>query len=453
MTETLATYSLKDAAAVLNVSCDEEALFKRVCTDSRTLEKGDLFVALKGPNFDGHDHLEQVKSKGAVGAIVSETQKTELIQLKVKDTRLALAELAKARRAAFKGKVVGLTGSNGKTTVKEFIAAILRKAGKVLATHGNLNNDIGLPLTLLELKGDEDFAVIEMGANHHGEIAFLTDIAKPDVAVITNAGAAHLEGFGSVEGVSRAKGEIYSGLSAQGKAIVNLDDKYSDYWRSLVSKFEMIGFGIDAKDALIAASNLHDNDGKNSFLLKTPAGECEVSLNLPGIHNVRNALAAAAVAYALDIELGKIKSALEEMQPVRGRLNFISGLNDSLVIDDTYNANRDSMKAAIDVLSKRAGKKIVVLGDFFESGENAVLMHQEIGEYAQEKGIDELFALGELSKNAIDAFKGEGKHFSNKIELIQQLQNGLDSNTTVLVKGSRGMKMEEIVEKLIVRHS
>ncbi len=453
MTETLITYSLKNAAAVLDVPCDNEALFKRVCTDSRTLEEGDLFVALKGPNFDGHDHVAQAKTKGAIGAVVSEIQKSELVQLKVKDTRLALAELAKARRAAFKGKVIGLTGSNGKTTVKEFIAAILSKSGKVLATRGNLNNDIGLPLTLLELKGDEDFAVIEMGANHHGEIAFLTNIAKPDVAVITNAGAAHLEGFGSLEGVSQAKGEIFLGLTTQGKAIVNLDDKYSDYWQGLVGKFEMIGFGIDSKGALVTASNLHDNDGKNSFLLKTPAGECEVSLNLSGIHNVCNALAAAAVSYALGIELEKIKSALAEMRPVKGRLNFVSGRNDSLVIDDTYNANRDSMKAAIDVLSKRGGKRIAVLADLFESGEDAVLLHQEIGEYAREKGINALFTLGELSKHALDAFEGEGKHFSSKNELIKQLQSILDSNTTVLVKGSRGMRMEEVVGQIIVEHN
>jgi len=456
MNETLDTYTLKNAAAVLGVSCADDAVFQRVRTDSRTLQAGDLFVALKGPNFDGHDHVEQAQHKGAVGAVVSTKQDIEFAQLEVKDTRLALAQLAKARRAAFKGKVVGLTGSNGKTTVKEMIAAILRESGKVLATKGNLNNDIGVPLTLLELEGDEAFAVIEMGANHPGEIAFLTDTTKPDVALITNAGAAHLEGFGSIEGVARAKGEIYSGLTKNGKAIVNLDDKYSGYWESIVTAYEIIGFALENKEALITASNIREIDGINHFTIKTPNGECEVSLNFPGEHNVQNALAATSIAYALNVDLDKVKIGLQSLLPVKGRLNFIAGRNGCLVIDDTYNANRDSMKAAIDVLAKESRRKIAVLGDLFESGENANELHAEIGVYAHEKGIDEFYGLGELSKNATDAFNasnnalnGEGKHFLDKDQLTQQLQQKLDENIAILIKGSRGMRMEEVVEKLI----
>ena len=316
MTAMLANYSLKNAAAVLNVSCAEDVQFDRVCADSRTLQAGDLFVALIGPNFDGHDHLQQAKQRGAVAAVVSKLQDVKLPQLKVKNTRLALAELAKARRLAFKGKVVGLTGSNGKTTVKEFIAAILRQAGKVLATQGNLNNDIGVPLTLLSLAGDENYAVIEMGANHHGEIAFLTDITKPDIALITNAGAAHLEGFGSVEGVSRAKGEIYGGLTNNGIAIVNFDDQYSEYWQTLTEKHSVIGFGIDADDAAVKAVDINQQQDGTCFQLVTPHAETEIRLSLPGLHNVRNALAAAAVAVALKLDLQKVKSALESIQQI-----------------------------------------------------------------------------------------------------------------------------------------
>jgi len=447
---TLSTNSLHEVASVLNTTPPEkDGFFAHVSTDTRTLSDNDLFVALKGPNFDGHDHLQQAFDKGAIAAVVSnENKNIALIQFKVDDTRLALGQLAKAKRQAFNGKVVGVTGSNGKTTVKELTTAILSVNGDVLSTLGNLNNDIGLPLTLLRLSNNEDFAVIEMGANHHGEIDYLTHIALPDVAVITNAGEAHLEGFGDVAGVAKAKGEIYSGLSSTGVAIVNADDDYADYWRSEIKNDNLLSFGL-SESADVRATNIVQKEMSCEFDLQVSGKSISVSLPLLGLHNVRNALAAAAISHALECDNVQIKSGLENSHAVKGRLTILKGHNQSVIIDDTYNANPNSVKAGIDVLKEKSGENILVLGDLLEMGANASEMMKNLGEYAAQNGIHELLAYGEISEHAVVGFSGNGTFYKNKSELINFLRNKLNANTNVLIKGSRGMRMEEVVQALL----
>ncbi len=443
---TLNDYTLAAVTKVLNTEAgDVGGEFSAISTDTRTLKAGELFVALKGDNFDGHDHVAQAMEKGAVAAIVDHRLPLEFPQIVVADTRRALGELARARRLAFRGKVIALTGSNGKTTVKELIAAILRLQGKVLATEGNFNNDIGLPLTFLRLHNDEQFAVIEMGANHPGEIAYLTRIALPDVALITNAGAAHLEGFGSVEGVAKAKAEIFEGLSTNGVAIVNLDDAYADLWLAKTQRFRQIGFGAHSDLASITARDVELRPESTRFSLSIRDDTQRVNLNLSGWHNISNALAAAAAATAVGVEPELIKQGLEGFAGVSGRLKIMRLSNGALLIDDTYNANLDSMKAAIDVLSHYPAPRVLVIGDLFESGERAQEIHKQLGQYAQEQGVDELLAVGELSQYATQAFGDKGRHFAGKDELIEYLKLKLTPQKVVLVKGSRGMRMEEVV--------
>jgi len=444
-------YNLSSVARVLDSTLiGDDDVFIGVSTDTRTLKSGELFLALVGPNFDGHEHLQEASDKGAVAAVVSqEFGDLSLTQIKVEDTRLALANMAKARRNAFGGQVIGLTGSNGKTTVKELIAATLKRRGKVLATQGNFNNDIGLPLTLLNIENDEAFAVIEMGANHHGEIEFLSSIARPDVALITNAGAAHLEGFGSVEGVAKAKGEIFSGLAHDGVAIINADDEYSDYWQKVAKDFQQIRFAIDAEGVEIKANDVRIDANHTVFDLQTPKDSISICLSIGGKHNVLNALAATAVAYTQGVELQEIKRALELFKPVKGRLDFRKSLRKAIVIDDTYNANFDSTLAAIDVLADQQGKKILIVGDMLESGDSAVELHEDIGRIAKEKGIDELLAFGELSQSAVKMFGDKGQYFLEKQQLIDYAEKQLHENVSILVKGSRGMRMEEVVNQLV----
>jgi UDP-N-acetylmuramoyl-tripeptide--D-alanyl-D-alanine ligase len=344
--------------------------------------------------------------------------------------------------------VVGVTGSNGKTTVKEMVAAILAvHAGAecVHATRGNLNNHIGLPLTLLGMRAGCRYVVAEMGMNHFGEIAYLTRIACPDVAVITNAGNAHLEMLGSVEGVARAKGEIYEGLAAQGCAVINADDAHAALWAQLAKGHRQIMFGLQSPQ--ICACGIDAAETGTRFVLGTPGGEAPVSLPVPGLHNVRNALAAAAVACALEVPLVTIAKALSGYGGVKGRLEAKCAFNGARLIDDTYNANPDSMKAAVDVLSASTGKKLLVLGDMGEVGSDAPQRHAEIGTYAREKGIDALFVVGEHMALAAQAF-GNGRHFASHDALAQAVRAELPADAVVLVKGSRFMQMERVVKAL-----
>lgn len=437
-----------------------DACFTGVSTDSRTLAQGDLFVALTGPTFDGHDFVAEVGRKGAVAAMVqhdgANMGEAGISLIKVKNTRLALGQLAAHWRGQFPVPVVAVTGSNGKTTVKEMIASILRCAvgeaeqmngsGSVLATEGNLNNDIGVPLMLLRLRKRHRYAVIEMGMNHIGEIAYLTRLAKPGVAVITNAGAAHVEGLGSVEAVARAKGEIFEGLDGNGTAVVNADDSYAPLWRQLAHGRRMLNFGLGRK-AEVSARCQPETCGTRMTLI-LPGESEQVMLQVPGEHNVRNALAATAAAVALGVDAKAIAAGLAAFGGVKGRLQKKAGPGGAILLDDSYNANPDSVRAALEVLARAAGKKIFVLGDMGELGDGARSLHADIGREARAAGIDRLLTLGELSACATERFGAGATHFENIDELVAEVRKLLGSNVTLLVKGSRFMQMERVVRSI-----
>lgn len=440
--------TLRDAALAIGgeLAADGELAFDRVTTDSRDVRPGDLFFALKGERFDGNDFVEQVLAQGAVAAVTSVPGPGARIV--VADTLQALGQLAAAWRGRFPTTLlVGVTGSNGKTTVKEMIAAILAQyvgAKHVHATAGNLNNHIGLPLTLLGMRAGCRFVVAEMGMNHFGEIAHLTRLARPDVAVITNAGNAHLEMLGSVEGVARAKGEIFEGLPPWGCAVINADDAHAELWARLAAGFRQQTFGLCAAE--VTAHSVFGSAIGSSFMLKTPKSDVPVTLRVPGLHNVRNALAAAAVAFELQVPVEVIVQGLEGYHGVKGRLEAKSASNGALLIDDTYNANPDSMRAAIDVLAERGGKTVLVLGDMGEVGSDAPQRHAEVGAYAKQKGIGTFYALGEQMVHATQA--GGGRHFATLDELVAALREVVTPDAVVLVKGSRFMQMERVVKAL-----
>ena len=414
-----------------------------VATDSRLVTPDQLFIAIRGERFDAHDFVSNLTGK-AGAALVDRIIECDLPQILVKDTRAALAEFSAKWRQQFDKPLIALTGSNGKTTVKEMLSAILSVKGEVLATLGNLNNDLGVPLTLLRLRQTHDYAVIEMGANHFEEIAFLTKIGRPDVAILNNAGASHLEGFGSVEGVSRAKAEIFQGLSSSGIAIINADDEYADYWQSCVAGKQVISFGMDQ------ATKVQGKVLPTGMLALTYADESiDISLPLLGRHNQQNALAAASAAIAVGATLPEIKQGLESLEPVKGRLASYVGQQNTKLIDDTYNANPSSMKAAIDVLAEfTAGSRVLVLGDMGELGPDVNKLHAEIGAYANDKQIDKVFCLGVHSVETAKSFGGKAQHYSEIDALITVLKQQLNNNMTLLVKGSRSMRMERVIEAL-----
>ncbi len=430
----------------------KDARITSVSTDSRQQIPGALFVALQGARFDGHDFVPSTQQQGAVGALVSRPLAVDLPQLRVDDTRLALGRLGAAWRARFKKPLIALTGSNGKTTVKEMLAAILRVRGRVLATAGNLNNDIGVPLTLLKL-GDEDYAVIEMGANHAGEIAYLTGLVQPDVALITNAGPAHLEGFGDLDGVARAKGEIYCGLGLDDVAIINRDDVYADYWCGLVGQRRLIDFALQ-HPAQVSGQVLEAS--RNRFRLSAFEQQVAIELPLPGRHNLRNALAAAAASLAVGTSLADIRRGLESMRTVSGRLQRLPGLNGCTVIHDAYNANPASLVAALNTLSAEDGVNWLVLGDMAELGPQSGELHEQAGRQARAAGFQHCYALGEQSRRAVLTFGQGGVHCETAEALVQLLQAAIAASPaklTLLVKGSRSMRMERIVQALTVAPS
>ena len=426
-----------------------DAEFQQINTDSRKIKAGELFVALQGPNFNAHDFIADVKAKGAVGAIVSQMINVDFPQLQVADTLKALGQLASWNCQQFNIPFIALTGSCGKTTVKETIHTILAECGPTLANQGTLNNDIGVPLTLLNLSSEHRYAVIEMGANHPGEIAYLTEMVKPTIAFINNIAPAHLEGFGSIEGVAKAKFEIFNGLAKDGTAIVNVDDHYADWICERLKGRKVLSFGIQNPADISAHSLKADAAERYSFMLVTPAGEITVNLGLLGKHNVLNALAAAAATYAIGIPLTAIKSGLEKVQAVPGRLVVRQGLAGARIFDDTYNANPFSVRAALEVLAKYDGERIAVLGDMGELGADAEQMHTEIGRLAKELGINHLYACGKLSRATVQGFGEGAEHFEDKIQLSQTVRAILRPTMTVLVKGSRSAKMEQIVAELI----
>ncbi len=427
------------------------AEFDGISTDTRKLTAGNLYIALRGDNFDGAEFIAQAAEKGAVAALVNvdsyKGEPSPCPLLLVDDTRLALGQLAAYWREQFDIPVVAITGSNGKTTVKEMLAAILRAAAgsadAVLATKGNLNNDIGMPLTLLQLNAQHRYAVIEMGMNHPGEIDYLTMIARPQVALINNASGAHLEGMGSVEAVAYAKGEIFAGLQHGGSAIINADDEYAPLWRKLAGANSLLEFGFNRQADVSGASQAQGMGQRLS--VQTPSGDFTADLQVPGEHNARNALAATAAAIALNLSLESIVAGLEIFSGVAGRLQIKPARNGATVIDDTYNANPASLRAAISVLAQAEGKRLLVLGDMGELGDAAAAFHAEMGRVARQSGIEKLYALGELSSNAAREFGSAAQHFTCMEDLQAALEKQLDANTTVLVKGSRFMKMERVV--------
>lgn len=439
--------ALQQAAYILKGQMHGENIaFSSVSTDTRNIQPGDLYIALHGEHFDGHNFIEQAQQAGASAAIVHKETQTSLPYIKVEDTRLALGKLAAAHRQAFNGPVVAVTGSNGKTTVKEMIAAILATQGEVLATQGNFNNDIGLPLTLLRMH-QEDYAVIEMGANHAGEISYLTQITRPDVALITNAGPAHLEGFGSIRGVAEAKGEIFSGLQIAGIAVINLDDDYSEYWQSLCADKVLMSFSMINRAATVFGEWRAVATGIE-ILVSVKGESFTVNLQLYGAHNAMNALAAITVAEALEIPREKIIRALNDFSPVKGRLKLHHVTESLIVVDDTYNANPASLNAAIEVLKGLPGEHWLILGDMGELEGDGIRQHFDAGVKARESGISQLLAVGDSSKHAVEAFGDNARFFTSKDELIAYLNQRKLTVASVLVKGSRFMKMEDIVNSL-----
>lgn len=422
-----------------------------VSTDSRKVQAGELFVALRGEHFDGHDYVRQAAARGVSAVMVSKPVDVAGGVL-VGDTLKALGDLAQHWREVWDGPVVAVTGSNGKTSVKEMTAAILRGAGEVLATQGNLNNEIGLPLTLCRLQ-QQDYAVVEMGANHAGEIARLTRIGQPDVAVLNNAGRAHLEGFGSEDGVARAKLEIIQGLKPGGYFVFNQDDKYAPYWRSQAQGLKLLGFGTDpSADIYSPADSLtlvwKDQGFVSRFQVHSAIGEFNVETQLAGAHNRLNALAAIAATQALGIDKEIMIQGLAKVAPVSGRLCPVRAKAGCRLIDDSYNANPDSVRMAIQVLAAAPGRRTLVLGDLAELGVDTKALHAGLGKVAKEAGIDRLYACGVLSAEAVAAFGSGARHFATKQELASTLLEELGMEDAVLVKGSRSAGMDTLVDAL-----
>lgn len=449
---------LPAAMAIGGTLIGEDREVSGIATDTRKPMPDALFVALRGERFDGHDFLAEAAGQGAVAALVDhqpETAPAGMSLLRVDDTRLALGHLGAWWRAQFDIPVIGITGSNGKTTVKEMCAAILRAhfqlqgedpEASVLATQGNLNNDIGLPQMLLRLRDTHRAAVFEMGMNHPGEIAYLARLAAPGVALVNNAQRAHLEGMGGLDAVAKEKGSIYGALGDAGTAVINADDPHADYWRGLNTGRRIVSFGLDAP-ADVSTQYMQKAFGSD-LTLNAFGQEASFSLNVPGKHNIRNALAAAAATLACSIPLESVAAGLGGFAGTKGRLQIRVALKGAVLLDDTYNANPDSVRAGIDVLTATPGRTILVLGDMGEIGDMSAQCHDEIGGYAKSQGVDHLLALGENSAVAAHNFGTGGEHFNRAEDLIRALEKLLAPDVVVLVKGSRFMKMERIADAI-----
>jgi UDP-N-acetylmuramoyl-tripeptide--D-alanyl-D-alanine ligase len=421
----------------------------RVHTDTRSIGAGDLFVALRGERFDGNAFAADALAAGAAAALVerADALPAGASGIVVEDSRRALGQIARAHRQRVAPRLLAVTGSNGKTTVKEMLAAILRGVHgevAVLATEGNLNNDIGLPLTLLRLQPEHRFAVCEMGMNHAGEIAYLCQVAQPDIVVINNAGTAHLENLGSLEGIARAKGEIVQGLRADGVAVLPQTDRWLPLWQQLAGARQSLRFGLDP-----AAEVAGEAAADGVVTLRHGDNTATCRLAVPGLHNAHNACAAIAGAVAAGVPLARAAAALDGFGGSKGRLQVKRAGNGATLIDDTYNANPDSARAAIAVLAAAAQPRILVLGDMGELGPDAPALHREVGEAARAAGLECLLATGELSRQTVEGFGAGGEHFASHADLIAALRGRLAADSTVLVKGSRFMRMEQVVEALL----
>jgi UDP-N-acetylmuramoyl-tripeptide--D-alanyl-D-alanine ligase len=430
-------------------------LVPRVSTDTRELQNGQAFLALKGENFDGHDFLQQAIDKGASVLIVNANcQLLDKLNLNschvilVNDTLLALGLLAKLHASKFKAKIAAITGSCGKTTVKQMLCSILEQSHKVLSTKGSFNNEIGVPKTLLQLDDSYDYVVLEMGARNLHDIEYLCDIAQPDVSIVNNVAPVHLETFGSTDQIALAKGKIYTNLKELGTAVINVDDNYAPFWMSTLDYQNIVTFGAE-RSADVTCAYIIYNKQSTVVEIVTDIGSVSVSIPIPGNHNISNALAASALARAFEISLHDIKHGLENFKPALRRLQYFKGLNDSTIIDDSYNANPVASMAAIDLLALHNGKKIMVFADMLELGTDSQHFHTLIGEYAKKNHIDYLFTYGKQSLATQQAFSGKGEHFANKQELATTLAQQLDAQTLVLIKGSNGMHLEDVT-KLVV---
>lgn len=442
--------SLSQLATVLGAELinPAELTVSEVTIDTRKVTAGCLFIALKGERFDGHDFADKAMSEGASAIVVDRRLSVDIPQLIVKDTRLALGQLGQWVRMQAPARVVALTGSSGKTSVKEMTAAILRQCGSVLYTAGNLNNDIGVPLTLLRLTPEYKYAVIELGANHIGEIAYTVDLAKPETALVNNLAAAHLEGFGSIAGVAQAKGEIFDNLPVNGTAIINLNSNDESQWQTKLTGKKVWRFSVEARpDADFYAENIKLTQTDTEFTLHTPLGKRQIVLPLLGLHNVANAMAASALAVSVGADLNAVADGLALSQAVPGRLFPIRLRDNQLLLDDTYNANVGSMTAAAQVLAEMPGYRVMVVGDMGELGDDSESWHKQVGEAARLAGLDSVLSVGNLSE-LISQSSGRGQHFSNKAALIEHILELLKQHKTItlLVKGSRSMAMEQVIQ-------
>jgi UDP-N-acetylmuramoyl-tripeptide--D-alanyl-D-alanine ligase len=422
-----------------------------VSSDTRTIKPGELFVALRGPRFNANEFVGAAATAGAAGAVVDARTDNALAQILVGDTLEALTRASVAWRDGFELPVIGVAGSNGKTTVKEMTAAILVRAGNTLATRGSLNNHIGVPLTLHRLDGTHRFAVVEIGANHPGEVASLVKLARPTVGLITNAGAEHLEGFGSIEGAARAEGEMVADLAPGATAVLNADDEFIGMWRGM-TRARVITFGLD-QPADFSASDVHTTIADGGFLtrftLRTPAGNSPIELRLAGRHNVTNALCAAAAASAAGASLDDVRTGLATMRPVPGRLQFKTAPSGAWIVDDSYNANPSSMKAGIEVLANVDARRWLVMGDMGELGDFAPVSHEEIGRFARNHRIDRLFATGRFAALAVESFGAGAQWFADTESLAQAVNADITRGVCVLVKGSRSNRLERVVDSLV----
>ncbi len=426
--------------------------FDSVSTDTRTLQPGQLFFALHGENFDAATFVAEAERRGAAGAVVEQRQSCDLAQVEVSDARRALGQWGKSWRARFSISVIAVTGSNGKTTVKEMIASILVQElgdrAELLVTEGNLNNEIGLPLTVLKLCDRHRIAVLEMGASHPKEIAYLADIAAPGIGVVTNAGVAHLEGFGSEEAVAAAKGELFESLSAGGIAIINRDDRFFETWRRLAGEATVYSFGLDDAADFRASDIQETVAGEQSelkFDIRSGDDTVQVCMPMAGAHNVRNALAATAAARAAGASWDAVRRGLAAMDNVSGRLRAVPGSGGATIYDDSYNANPGSVRAAIDFLAAHTGQTWLVLGDMAELGPESLQLHREIGAEARKKGVSRLFCVGEQSRAAAEGFGKEARWFTDIQSLADTIMAMPKDGVTILMKGSRCMGLEKLV--------
>lgn len=440
--------TLLEIASLFNITQTEDAALSGICIDSRKVQQGNLFVAIQGERFDGHEFIHQAVTQGAAAILCSQVlEDVPVPQLVVPDTLNALATIAAHHRRQLNCAVIALTGSNGKTTVKDMISSILPKPA--FATPGNLNNHIGAPMSVLQLQPEHRYAVFELGANHRGEIAHTVAVVQPQVTLINNIAPAHIDGFGSIDGVALAKGEIHAGLATNGTAVINDDDAYANFWNASLTNKKTVRFSAHHPATIQARNVTFNADGCAQFELVVPEGMAKIELAVPGAHNVSNALAAAACTHALGIDLSDIAAGLCQFSGVAGRMTFLPGINNALIIDDTYNANLRSVLTALDVLAARKGRRIFVFGDMGELGAWSEQHHQEVGVAARSHGIESLMTCGIYSELTTQAYGAGGEHFPDQAALVQKLLKNLDSQTTVLVKGSRSSAMENIVRQLI----